>query len=147
MDKDKEAQWNPHPEIDELPVIKCLPVCNFVWISLVTILIVLHWSATFDDGATLTPLQRPTQQSNTFMVPFNVVGKKKDFVLVPLIGPLKLDQVEKYELCCRSTTISAFSCFFPKSILKKEAEQSMLSFFVGDERWVGAACVITLYSK
>lgn len=155
MDKDKEAQWNPHPEIDELPVIKCLPVCNFVWISLVTIMMVLHWSASFDDGATLTPLQNlqnGAKKTDGFRYLFNVVGTKGDTVVVPQSGslPIELDQVERYEVCCRSVTTRAISCASsPKTVLSEDPTTGhvSLAFFVADERWAGAACVLLYVHK
>lgn len=112
---------------DDFPGAKCLPICNFIWLSCLSIAIVLLWSISLDNNykhddsragpdLILKRIQRrfENDKSNTTMsYPFNLVGGLMgEIIRMPQKGslPLEFDKLKHYYVCCHTADRLYFVC-------------------------------------
>ena len=153
----KKVQWEV-PQ-DDFPGGKCLPICNFIWLSLLSIAMVLLWSISIDQPqpkSIVSPeliLKKETKKEDATMFPFNLVdGLMGDIIRVPPTGtlPIEFDKLKHYYVCCHTGNRSYFVCHSVTKnigidcVIKKEqrSKDVYAAIIVQHPDMFGSTCVL-----
>ena len=155
-----KVQWEV-PQ-DDFPGGKCLPICNFIWLSLLSIATVLLWSVSLDNqnnraappGLILKRDSTPVPpKKEDYSYPFNLVeGLLGDIIRIPQKGtlPIEFDKLKHYYVCCHTSDRAYFVCHSVTKnigvdcVIKKEqrSKDVYAAIIVQHPDMFGSTCVL-----